>query len=83
MEPSALELRPATASVIVRGARSLVDRADPTLFELVVRIEPDDVPEPGDEAEFPIALEGLPPLIEGELQQSLVTVRHLRLDSTQ
>lgn len=83
MEPSALELRPATASVIVQGARSLVDRADPTLFELVVRIEPDDVPEPGDEAEFPIALEGLPPLIGGELQQSVVTVRHLRLDSTQ
>lgn len=83
MELAALELRPATASVIVQGARSLVDRADPTLFELVVRIEPDDVPEPGDEAEFPIALEGLPPLIGGELQQSVVTVRHLRLDSTQ
>lgn len=81
-ESAALELRPATASVIVQGARSLVDRADPTLFELVVRIEPDDVPEPGDEAEFPIALEGLPPLVGGELQQSVVTVRHLRLDST-
>ena len=47
-----------------------------------MRIEPDDVPEPGSEAEFPIALEGLPPLVGGELQQSVVTVRHLRLDST-
>ncbi len=80
-EPLELELRPPTASVIVQGARSLVDRADPTLFELVVRIEPEDVPAPGDEAEFPIALEGLPPLVGGEPQQSLVTVRHLRLES--
>ena len=77
-----LQLRPSTASVIVQGARSLVDRADPTLLELVVRIEPEDVPEPGEEAEFPIALEGLPPLVGGEPQQSVVTVRHLRLEST-
>ncbi len=81
--PEALELRPSTASVIVRGARSLVDRADPTLFELVVRIESDDVPPPGAEAEFPVALQGLPPLVGGEPQQSVVMVRHLRLESTQ
>ncbi len=81
-ETEALELRPATASVIVQGARSLVDRTDPTAFELVVRIEPDDVPEPGDEAEFPIALEGLPPLVGGEPQQLVVTVRNQLLEST-
>ena len=78
-----LELRPSTASVIVRGARSLVDRADPTLFELVVRIEASDVPSPGSEAEFPVALRGLPPLVGGEPQQSVVTVRHARLESSQ
>lgn len=80
-ELNELELRPSTASVIVRGARSLVDRADPTVFELVVRIEPDDVPPPGEEAEFPVALEGLPPLVGGEPQQSVVLVRHLRSES--
>ena len=72
-----LELRPRTASVIVRGARSLVDRTDPTRFELVVRIEPGEVPPPGAEAEFPVALEGLPPLVGGEPQQTVVTVRNL------
>jgi len=76
-----LELQPSIASVIVRGARSLVDRADPTAFELVVRIEPDDVPQPGGEAEFPVALEGLPALVGGEPQQSVVMVRHLRSES--
>ena len=81
LESGSLELRPSTASVIVRGARSLVDRADPTVFELVVRIEPADVPQPGEEAEFPVALQGLPPLVGGEPQQSVVLVRHVRLES--
>lgn len=71
-----LELRPETASVIVRGARSVIDRADPTRFRLVVRIEEEDLPQPGGEAEFPIALEGLPPLVQGEPQQLVVTVRN-------
>ncbi len=81
-EVAQLELRPPTASVIVTGARSSVDRADPTLFRLVVRIEPEDVPDPGSEAEFSVALEGLPPMVRGEPQQSVVTVRRLRLEST-
>lgn len=72
-----LELRPRTASVIVRGARSLVDRTDPTRFEIVVRIEPGELPLPGAEAEFPVAVEGLPPLVGGEAQQAVVTVRNL------
>ncbi len=70
-----LELRPSTASVIVRGARSMVDRADPTLFRLVVRIETGELPQPGTEREFPISLNGLPALVRGEPQQSVVTVR--------
>jgi len=70
-----LELRPATASVIVRGARSVVDRADPTLFRLVVRVESGDLPLPGAEREFPVSLSGLPALVRGEPQQSVVTVR--------
>jgi YbbR domain-containing protein len=70
-----LELRPTTASVIVRGARSVVDRADPTLFRLVVRVESSDLPQPGAEREFPVSLNGLPALVRGEPQQSVVTVR--------
>jgi hypothetical protein len=70
-----LELRPTTASVIVRGARSVVDRADPTLFRLVVRAESGDLPQPGAEREFPVSLNGLPALVRGEPQQSVVTVR--------
>jgi YbbR domain-containing protein len=80
-QAAALELRPSTASVIVQGARSLVDRADPTVFELVVRVEPDDLPQPGEEAEFPVALEGLPPLVGGQPQQAVVMVRRLQLES--
>lgn len=78
-----LELRPETASVIVRGARSVIDRADPTRFRLVVRIEAADLPPPGGEAEFPIALEGLPPLVQGEPQQLVVTVRNVSSESRQ
>jgi YbbR domain-containing protein len=70
-----LELRPTTASVVVRGARSIVDRADPTLFRLVVRAEFADLPQPGAEREFPVSLSGLPALVRGEPQQSVVTVR--------
>ncbi|MEX0935866.1 MAG: CdaR family protein [Gemmatimonadota bacterium] len=69
-----LVLRPATASVIVRGARSVVEGADPTRFRMVARLESSDVPEPGGEAEFPIYLEGLPALLQAEIQQSVVTV---------
>lgn len=77
-----LELRPETASVIVRGARSVIDRADPTRFRLVVRIEAEDLPPPGGEAkEFPVALEGLPPLVRGEPQQLVVTVRNVSPES--
>jgi YbbR domain-containing protein len=72
-----LELRPTTASVIVRGARSVVDRADPTLFRLVVRAESSELPQPGAEREFPVSLNGLPALVRGEPQQSVVTVRRL------
>jgi YbbR domain-containing protein len=70
-----LELRPTTASVIVRGARSVVDRADPTLFRLVVRAELSDLPAAGAEREFPVSLSGLPALVRGEPQQAVVTVR--------
>ena len=75
--PPRVELRPASASAIVRGARSLVDRTDPTLFSLVVRITPGELPPPGAEAEFPIALAGLPPLLGGEADRPVVTLRNL------
>lgn len=80
-ETEMLDLRPSTASVIVRGARSLIDRADPTRFRLVARIEAEDLPPPGAEAEFPVAIEGLPPLVRGEPQQSVVTIAHASAES--
>ena len=75
--PSRVEIRPESASAIVRGARSVVDRTDPTLFSLVVRITPGELPPPGAEAEFPIALAGLPPLLGGEPDRPVITLRNL------
>ncbi len=66
------EVRPTTASVILEGARSAVQRADPTTFDLVVEVQPEELPEMGEEVEASIVLQGLPEFVTGAPQQSVV-----------
>ncbi len=68
------EIRPTTASVILQGARSAVQRADPTALDLVVEVQMNDLPEPGEEVEASVVLEGLPDFVTGAPQQSVVTL---------
>jgi YbbR domain-containing protein len=70
-----LEMRPATVSVILRGARSVVERADPRALRVVVQVEEDGLPESGEEGAFLVRLGGLPELLEGTIQQSEVVLR--------
>jgi len=67
---------PGTGSVIVRGARSAVERADPTEFQLMVAVPSGQVPGPGEEAQFPVTLVGVPSLLQGESLLGTVTVRN-------
>jgi hypothetical protein len=60
-----LRVAPLTGAVRLSGARSLLERMDPTLLRLVVDPGGRAWPEPGEEGRFPIRLEGLPPLVEG------------------
>lgn len=76
-----LQLRPVTGAVVLSGARSAVERADPTLLRLVVQLEAGVLPEVGQEAEFPLRLTGLPPLLEGELRVSSAVVRNRSEDT--
>jgi YbbR domain-containing protein len=70
-----LEIRPATVSVILRGARSVVEGTDLRSLRPVVQAEMEDLPGPGEEGSFSLRLAGLPELLEGTLQQSEVVIR--------
>jgi len=63
------------AMVLIRGARSLVERVDPALLRLMVRMDATDLPAPGVERGYPLELIGLSPLLEGEPQPATVLVR--------
>jgi hypothetical protein len=66
---------PDSVSVRIRGARSLVERFDPTVLRVVATA----TPQIGDVGVLPLRIEGLPDLLEGEPEPSAVTVR-LALD---
>jgi YbbR domain-containing protein len=70
-----LEISPATVSVILRGARSVVESTDPRALRVVVQVEDDGLPEPGEEGVFLVRLAGLSDLLEGTIQQSDVVLR--------
>jgi YbbR domain-containing protein len=72
---ASLQILPATGSVIIRGARSVVERADPTAFALVAGFEDREPPAAGEAGEFSLTLIGLPPLLEGETLFPTVTVQ--------
>jgi YbbR domain-containing protein len=70
-----LEISPATVSVILRGARSVVEGADPRALRVVVQVDEDGLPEAAEEGAFLVRLAGLPDLLEGTIQQSEVVLR--------
>ena len=72
-----LRVLPGAGSVLLSGPRSIVERADPTLLELVVQLNAEGPPGPGNEGRFPVTLVGVPAFLTGEPQQSEVTVRNL------
>ncbi len=72
-----LEISPQTLVVMLRGARSVVESADPSTFRAVIEVAADRLPQAGDESVFPVQLRGLPPLLSGELQLVDVTVRRV------
>jgi YbbR domain-containing protein len=75
-----LEFLPTTATVRLSGARSLLERVDPTLLRLVVDADGREWPEPGEEADFPLRLEGIPELVQGVPEPGEATVRRLEAD---
>jgi YbbR domain-containing protein len=78
---AALQLLPTTGAIVLRGARSVVERADPTALRFVVQVEPGSLPAAGQEGEFPLRLTGLPPLLEGELRVTAAVVRNRSRDA--
>lgn len=69
-----LTLEPATGSVILEGARSVVEGFDPRALRLVIQVDEDGLPGPGEEAAFRLRIEGLGPLLEARLQRNEVVL---------
>jgi hypothetical protein len=65
------------ATVILQGARSAIDGVDPSLLWFVVDTSGVTLPGPGEEAEFPLRVQGLPAFVSGEARPETVTVRNV------
>lgn len=72
-----VRIEPATVSVILRGARSVVEGTDPRALRVVVQVDEEGLPGPGEDGSFLIRLMGLPDLLEGTLQQSEIVLRRV------
>jgi len=66
------EVTPSTGVVRLSGARSLLDRVDPTLLRLVMEGEGIDS---GQDVRFPLRVEGLPTWVEGVSEPTEARVR--------
>ena len=75
-----MEVLSATAAIRLSGARSFLERMDPTGLRLVVNPDGLEWPEPGEEADFPLRAEGIPDLIVGIPEPGEATVRRLNID---
>jgi YbbR domain-containing protein len=78
--PEDMEILPTTAAIRLSGARSLLERVDPTALRLVVDPDGREWPEPGDEGDFPLRLEGIPDLVQGVPEPGEATVRRPEAD---
>lgn len=66
---------PETLSVRLSGAAALVNAMDPDGLRLVLHVDAEDLPEPGEEGDFALSLHGLPALVDGEPDPEEVTLR--------
>lgn len=73
--PEGMTVLPNTALVRLSGARSLVERLDPTGLRLVVDANGRSWPEPGEEDWFPLRLDGVPDLIRATPEPGEAGVR--------
>lgn len=63
------EVVPADRPVLLEGARTRVERVDPAQVEIVIEFGPDDsLPDPGEEADAPYRIRGLPDWVEGRIE---------------
>jgi YbbR domain-containing protein len=70
------ELEPGEGEVLVSGAQSVLDGLDPGLLRLYVVLDEGVLPqEPGEEATFPLAVQGLPDLVRGTSETDEVLIR--------
>lgn len=69
-----LLITPSSLAALLIGARSLVEGVDPSTIRAVVEVEESQLPGPGEEETFRVILEGLPPLLRGELPRGEVTI---------
>lgn len=70
-----LELLPRNASVRLSGARSLLERMDPTLLRIVVVLPDDGLPGQGESVAARLRVEGLPPLVNGVAEPDEAVIR--------
>lgn len=66
-----------SATAVLQGARSAVDQVDISQLAFTVDTSGLSLPLPGEEMEFPLRLEGLPPFLTGEPRPETVTVRNV------
>ncbi len=72
-----LQVQQTTGTVVLRGARPLLEGSDALSgLALVVQIDSDEIPPAGTEGEFPLSLTGVPPLLTGAPRQGMAVVRN-------
>ncbi len=68
---------PSEWTVTLSGARTLVERLDPARLQVVVEIDEDRIPEPGEEGIFELRVRGLPDWVEAELEEPEIALRRI------
>jgi YbbR domain-containing protein len=72
-----IQVLPSTGTIVLSGARSVVERADPRVFRLVAEMAGAELPEPGSEATFPLHVTGIPPMLDVEVRVETAVIRNL------
>jgi len=72
-----MQVLPSTGTIVLSGARSVVERADPRAFRLVAEVAGSELPEPGSEATFPLRVTGIPPMLDVEVRVETAVIRNL------
>ncbi|TVP56270.1 MAG: YbbR-like domain-containing protein [Gemmatimonadales bacterium] len=68
------ESLPAAGVLRLTGARSLVERVDAAQLEIVIEVDPDALPEPGEQVTLPLRVRGLPDWVGATLDEDEVVL---------